>query len=210
MLRRLASRFLSQPTKDRLKLTARTSVDKAPPVVRSTISSYRSWRRYRSPSTVFSKIATHPAVVYGLLSDPRAVEKLISTDKAQHILWSRHSSDEPGVEHVLALLAQQPDRLAGLLADREVQDKLFQTGLMFRSDLEWSSRAAALGDPRVVDSLLDKVTPEQLMLAGPGRTLLVEYLAEPKNQSARLRALLTDVERRRPGSIAGALPQGQH
>jgi hypothetical protein len=206
MLRRWLARTMDQSTKDRVKVTLRKSAERAPRPVLNGLLSYRSWRRFRSPSTVLSRLANHPAVVYGLLSDPQAVEKLIGSDKAQQILWSRRSSDEPGVEHVLALLASQPDRLAALLSDREVQDKMIQTGLMFRSDLEWLGRATAMHDPRAVDSLIDMIRgPEELLLAGPARSLLVEYLAVAKDDSARLKSLLCDIEHRRPGTVSGAL-----
>jgi hypothetical protein len=167
---------------------------------------YLSWRRFRSPSTTLTRMASHPAVVYALLSDPHALDRIIGSDKAQQILWSRTSTDEPGVEHVLALLADQPERLAELLGDPEVQDKLIATGLTLRADLGWLRQAAAVVDPRVVDVLLDDPsTPEALMLEGPKRSMLVEYLASPRNRSARLRALLDDIDARAPGTVQRAV-----
>jgi hypothetical protein len=156
---------------------------------------------------IATRLAENPAVKYSVLSDPNALELILNSEKGRELVrLAAPATTEPSVSQFLALLANQPDRLAELLERSDVQDALLATGVGERVDFTWLLDALRLGDPRAHDLLID--------VAGEGvasllddqnfRIRLIRGLLDSSNGPARLAGFLEDFERTAPHALAAA------
>jgi hypothetical protein len=214
VIRKIARTVLSEPSKAQIRrLHGKSSEDFARFAIRKVRQSQRARsasKRFRSSHNVWGRLAEVPAVRYSVLSDPVAARSLLDSAKGQELIAGRSTTSEtPTANQFLALLANQPERIAEFCEREDVRAALRSSGVTTRVGTDWVRVALSINDRRVVDLLAD--------IAGEGvATLfenqnfaraLVEHLSNPVNDYAKLRALLESINRFDSLALHEALPQ---
>ncbi len=153
------------------------------------------------------RLAEKPAVKYSVLSDPRALELILNSEKGRELVrLASPSAAEPDVSQFLSLLANQPERLAEFLERDDVRSALLSSGVSIRTNLGWLVDLLQLGDPRTHDLLIDIATENASAILDDQRyrRSLFAGLVDPSVGPERLVGFLADLERSAPGALHAA------